>query len=254
MRMKSTIRVILLPTLMVTLWSILSIYRIVNPVALPTPESVIKEFWTLIFNLQLFEHISTSLIRVLMGYSIGSLIGIVLGISMGLSPKIERMLNIPTAMQRNIPPVAWIPLAILWFGLGTAPAIFLITLATIPAVLINTIVGVRETKVVLYKAAITLGIKPNTLPMFSQVIFPAALPFILNGLRIGIGSAWTAIVAAEMIAAKSGLGYMLIWGQETLQTQQIILALLLIGGIGYLLDHSLAKISAKLTFWKEMEV
>jgi|GEM_PF-3226217 len=254
MPVKSIVRVILLPTLMVILWSILSTYQIVNPVALPNPEAVIKEFWTLLFNTQLLEHISTSLIRVLMGYSIGSLIGIVLGIFMGLSPRIERMLNMPAAMQRNIPPVAWIPLAILWFGLGTAPAVFIIMLATIPPVLINTIVGVRETKIVLYKAAMTLGIKPNSLTMFSRITFPAAFPFILNGLRIGIGSAWTGIVAAEMIAAKSGLGYMLVWGQETLQTPQIILALLLIGGIGYLFDRGLAKITAKLAFWKAMEV
>ena len=100
----------------------------------------------------------------------------------------------------------------------------------------------------------SLGAEKNSMQMFLRITLPAAFPFILTGLRISIGTAWTGIVAAEMIAAKSGLGYMMIWGQQTMATQQIILGILLIGLLGLCLDSTIAAISKRFDYWKSMEI
>ena len=251
---KTNFNLLVFPFVLFVVWAVLAELRIVSSIVLPKPETVMREFGSLLHDGQLLRHLSASLFRFFSGYMIGSTIGMVLGIMMGKLITAEYLFNLPAVIQRNIPPIAWIPIAILWFGLGNSSAIFIITLAAIPPALLNTFAGVRETRKVLYLAAMSLGAEKNSMQMFLRITLPAAFPFILTGLRISIGTAWTGIVAAEMIAAKSGLGYMMIWGQQTMATQQIILGILLIGLLGLCLDSAIAAITKRFDYWKSMEI
>lgn len=254
MRKKINFRLLAFPFMILTIWFVLTHMQIVGNIVLPKPEAVVNEFVLLLSNGQLFRHLSASLFRFFAGYLIGSSIGVVLGLIMGKLIIAEYIFNSPAVIQRNIPPIAWIPIAILWFGLGNSSAIFIITLAAIPPALLNTFTGVRETRNVFYLAAMSLGARNNSYHMLLRITLPAAFPYILTGLRISIGTAWTGIVAAEMIAAKSGLGYMMIWGQQTMVTQQIYLGILLIGLLGFCLDSAIAVIIRRFDYWKSMEI
>ena len=148
---------------------------------------------------------------------------------------------------RPIPPIAYIPLAILWFGLGNPPAVFLIAIGAFFPVLVNTIAGVRNVDGIYLRAAKNLGVGRMT--MFTRIMLPAATPYILTGVRIGIGTAFIVVIVSEMIAVNDGLGFRILEAREFMWSDKIIAGMFMIGLIGLAIDSGVSRLNSHLLRW-----
>ena len=185
---------------------------------LPEPFAVLKAGVTLALSGELWQHVKVSAVRALTGFAIGGGLGLVLGLLTGSFRKLEVALDTTLQMIRNIPPLALIPLVILWFGIGETARIFLVAIGVAFPIYINTYHGVRSVDPGLIEMSKTYGL--TTWQMFRQVILPGALPSILVGLRYALGIMWLTLIVAETIAATSGIGYVTMNAREFLQTQR----------------------------------
>ncbi|HTG02339.1 MAG TPA: ABC transporter permease, partial [Nitrospirota bacterium] len=192
-----------------------------------------------------------SIMRVLGGFGIGAALGLVLGLLMGGSSVFYALFNPLIQILRPIPPIAYIPLAILWFGLGNPPAFFLISLGAFFPVLMNTISGVRHVDPLFIRAAQNMGAGGMTL--FLRIMIPAALPYILTGLRVGIGVAFIVVIVAEMIAVNNGLGYRILEAREYLWSDKIIAGMITIGILGLAIDIGMSRINRYLLRWHQRQ-
>jgi len=201
----------------------------------PTPWAVVTGALELAQDGTLWEHITASLTRVGIGFGLAMLVGIPLGLWMGWVDAAYRTFNPIFQMLRPISPIAWIPLAILWFGVGEVSPIFLIFIAAVFPMIVQTASGVHTIERRYLHAAENFGVSRARL--FRQVIVPAVLPEIVVGMRIGLGVAWLVVVAAEMIALRSGLGYLIIDSRNAGNRYDLVIAgMIIIGLIGLLLD------------------
>jgi NitT/TauT family transport system permease protein len=201
----------------------------------PTPWAVVTGTWELIENGTLWQHISASLIRVGMGFGLAVCVAVPLGLWMGWVRGAYRMLNPIFQILRPISPIAWIPIAILWFGVGDASPIYLIFISSVFPMVVQTTVGVHTIEKRYLRAAENFGVSRRTL--FTRVVIPAVLPQIVVGMRIGLGVAWLVVVAAEMIALHSGLGYMIMDSRNAGNRYDLVIAgMIIIGLIGLSLD------------------
>jgi NitT/TauT family transport system permease protein len=201
----------------------------------PTPWQVVTGALELIRDGTLFEHIGASLLRVTTGFLLAVAIGVPLGLWMGWVQGAFKTLNPIFQMLRPISPIAWIPIAILWFGVGNASPIYLIFISSIFPMIVQTTSGVHTIEKRYLWAAENFGVSRATL--FSQVVIPAVLPQIIVGMRIGLGVAWLVVVAAEMIALRSGLGYLIIDSRNAGNRYDLVIAgMIIIGLIGLMLD------------------
>ncbi len=183
----------------------------------------------------LLHHIVASLMRVAVGYLGAAALAIPLGVAMGWSAAAYRALNPVIQMLRPISPIAWIPLAILWFGVGNASPIFLIFLSSFFPMVVGTIAGVHAVERHYVRAAENFGI--TGLPLLRHVVVPAAMAQIVTGMRIGLGVAWLVVVAAEMVAIDSGLGFLIIDSRNAGNRYDLVVAaMVIIGVIGFALD------------------
>jgi NitT/TauT family transport system permease protein len=183
----------------------------------------------------LWEHIGASLFRVGTGFGLAVVVGVPLGLWMGWVKGAYVTLNPIFQMLRPISPIAWIPIAILWFGVGNVSPIFLIFLSSLFPMIVQTTAGVHTIEQRYLRAAANFGVSRRTL--FRQVVIPAVLPQIIVGMRIGLGVAWLVVVAAEMIALRSGLGYLIIDSRNAGNRYDLVVAsMIIIGLIGLLLD------------------
>src|SRR5207237_6867995 len=187
-------------------------------------------------------------LRVFGGFALASVLGILAGVAIGWSRLFEKALEPTLQMLRPIPPVSWIPLAIIWFGIADKPAIFLVFLGAIFPVLMNTIHGVKTVDHNLVRAGAMMGATERQL--LASIVFPAALPSILSGLRIAIGSAWMLTVTAEMVAVKSGLGYVLWDSYYFLRYDLVLVAIISIVLVGYLSVLALNAIMVPVLRWQ----
>jgi NitT/TauT family transport system permease protein len=255
---------ILLPAILVVLWEALSRGGVISPHILPAPSQVFLRWIDYARPRELYDSGKTNIVawlfsgelphdtfatfvRVLGGFAIGALPALMLGLLMGASTFIYRLFNPLIQILRPIPPIAYIPLAILWFGLGNPPAFFLISLGAFFPVLMNTISGVRHVDRLLIRAARNLGANGPTL--FLRIILPAAMPHILTGLRVGIGVAFIVVIVAEMIAVNSGLGYRILEAREFLWSDKIIAGMITIGLLGLAIDTAMSRINHYLLRW-----
>ena len=202
---------------------------------LPPPMLAAHEFWALFASGELFVHTATSLARVFSAWTITGAIAIPLGLAMGSSRRLERIVDPFVEIFRPISPLAWIPLAILWFGIGEAGKVFVVCVATLFPTLLATIAGVKRIDPVMVHAGQVLGCTDRP-SLFRKVIFPAALPSIVVGLRISFGTGWAAIIAAELVAARSGLGYLIANGMEILRADKVLVGMAMIGILGVCFD------------------
>ena len=183
----------------------------------------------------LLNYVGASLMRVSVGYFGAAALAIPLGVAMGWYPGLYRALNPVIQMLRPISPIAWIPLAILWFGVGNASPIFLIFLSSFFPMVVGTIAGVHSVERQYIRAAENFGI--TGLKLLRQVVVPAAMAQIVTGMRIGLGVAWLVVVAAEMVAINSGLGYLIIDARNAGNRYDLVVAgMVFIGVIGFFLD------------------
>jgi ABC-type nitrate/sulfonate/bicarbonate transport system, permease component len=192
-------------------------------------------------------HIFWSLSRVLIGFALGSLVGTILGIMMGWFKVVSAIFRPIFEILRPIPPIAWIPLSIVWFGLGEGSKYFLIFYSAFCAVTMNAYSGVRSVDQELIGAAKMLG--ANNRQVFTSIVIPASIPHIFAGLQIAIGTSWATVVAAEMVRSAEGVGWIIIKGQDSNSTVQILVGIVAIGIVGYILAVTMRMLEARLCRW-----
>ncbi|MDT0158214.1 ABC transporter permease [Microbacterium sp. ARD32] len=223
---------------------------IVNPAgSLPSPLAVLVRFGELIAVGTLLPDLGASLSRVLMGFAIGTGLAIPLGFLMGWYRPVRAVLEPWTQFFRMIPPLAIIPLAIVLMGIGEVPKVFVITLAAFLVSIVATFQGVLNVDRTLINAGRVLGASDVTI--FRRIVVPASLPFIMVGMRQGLGAAWATLVAAELIAAQAGIGYRMQQAQIYYDLPTIFVGLVSIGVIGLIMDRILLWADKHLTSWQE---
>lgn len=239
----STFHAWLLPiataALFVGIWDIA--VRISGSDLFPTPWQVVLGIVELIEKGLLLRYIVASLFRVTWGFSLAVIVGVPLGLALGWFKPAYQAMNPMIQVFRPISPIAWIPVAILWFGVADTAPIFLIFLASVFPITVSATAAVRNMQLVYLRAAQNFGLQG--IQLFKRVIFPAALPQIITGLRIALGIAWLVVVAAEMIAVNSGLGYLIIDARNAGKRYDLVVAgMVLIGLIGLGLDLLIRKL------------
>jgi len=262
---RQIIRSTIIPVALLVGWELLSRKQVFNPQSLPAPTQVFfrwiayarplepfdptqMSYFMWLFSGELPHDLLATFLRVLVGFLIGATLAILLGLLMGNFERIHLLFNALIQILRPIPPIAYVPLSILWFGLGNPPAYFLISLGAFFPVLMNTISGVRNVDAIYIRAARNLGAGKTTL--FVRVIVPASLPHILTGLRVGIGVAFICVIVAEMIAVNNGLGYRIIEAREYFWSDKIIAGMITIGLLGLAIDTVMSRINNYLLRWR----
>lgn len=225
-----------LPVGIVAVWQLASSVGWLSTRILPSPEGVVTAFWTLSASGELWQHLAISSWRALIGFSIGGSLGLILGLISGLSRWGERLLDTSIQMLRNVPHLALIPLVILWFGIDESAKIFLVALGTLFPIYINTWHGIRNIDRGLVEMARSYGL--SGIPLFIHVILPGALPSIMVGVRFALGLMWLTLIVAETISANSGIGYLAMNAREFLQTDVVVVAIILYALLGKLADVS----------------
>lgn len=232
-RIKNVMPSLILMALLVALWWAVVVKT--DSLIFPTPGQVLTGTLELAADGTLWEHIRASLFRVGTGFLIAVLVAVPVGLWMGRVDAVYRTLNPVFQIMRPISPIAWIPLAILWFGVGDVSPVFLIFIAAVFPMIVQTAAGVHTIERRYLHAAENFGVSRATL--FRRVIVPAVLPEIVVGMRIGLGVAWLVVVAAEMIALHSGLGYLIIDSRNAGNRYDLVIAgMIIIGLIGLMLD------------------
>jgi sulfonate transport system permease protein len=239
--------VTIVPVLLLIVWELCSNWGIVQSTLLPSPSLIFNTFIDLLLSGDLFRHLGVSIGRVLQGYFIGALSGILIGIFCGLFKKTDTALSLILGFLRPIPVIAWVPVFILWMGIDEASKITVIAIGSFWPVLINVIDGIRNVDKKYLEVARIL--EKNKLQILVKVIFPSALPNIFTGLRVGIGIAWMCVVGAELIAASSGIGYLIMYSRELLQSDVMYVGVFSIGITGFLIDKLLKIVEQKLLKW-----
>lgn len=246
-KIQDTILYLALPVLILILWKSADLLGLIKPYTMPTPEKVVLTAIEFIKNGTLFINISASFIRVLEGFFIACVLAMLLGIGMGLSKKLNLFSELTIQILKPIPPIAWIPLAILWFGIGETSKVFIIALGAFFPILLNVVEGIKNIDEKYLEVAKVYEVPRRR--FIKNVILPGALPSIMTGIRVGLGNAWVCVVAAEMIAATKGVGYMLTDGRSLSRPDMVILGMLIIGIVGKLMDDVLKRFSDKLVKW-----
>ena len=237
---------------LLTLWTLLAVTHWVPAVALPTPLRVLRDFVQATRvgygGSSLPAQAAISILRIGVGFVGAVILGIPVGLAMGGSRFIHAAVDPLLQFLRPVPPLAFIPLLVIWFGIGELSKMLLIFFCTLPIVIINTASGVAAVPPLRLQVAACLG--ASRWQMFRRVLLPSVLPDVLTGMRVGIGIAWTCLVAAEMVAASRGLGWMVLQAGNNLQTGMVFVAIISIGILGYGMDRLLALLESWAVPWK----
>ncbi|EIQ77595.1 MULTISPECIES: taurine ABC transporter permease TauC [Citrobacter] len=243
-----------LGTLVVILavWWTVAALQLISPLFLPAPGQVLQKLITIagpqgFMDATLWQHLAASLARIVIALLAAVLLGVPVGIAMGLSPTMRGILDPIIELYRPVPPLAYLPLMVIWFGIGETSKILLIYLAIFAPVAMSALAGVRSAQQVRVRAAQSLGASRAQVLWF--VILPGALPEILTGLRIGLGVGWSTLVAAELIAATRGLGFMVQSAGEFLATDVVLAGIAVIAVIAFILELGLRALQRRLTPW-----
>ncbi|MDR0656036.1 MAG: ABC transporter permease [Treponema sp.] len=246
------VNVIALPLIVVLVWQIVSTSGIFNPILMPSLGTIGKSFVKSLQTGQLAEDMQVSLIRVLRGFFYAVVLGIVFGIIMGIFSRIDKFFSAVFNAIRQIPSLAWVPLLILWFGIGETSKLILIIKAAFFPVLLNTIEGIRCLPASYLELSRLYRI--NRKDQILKMYIPSALPFIFTGLRLAAGSAWIAVVASEIIVATSGLGHRINDARNFMRSDIVIVNMIVIGVIGVVMDFLLKQLEKYLPFGKYQRV
>ena len=223
-----------LPAALVAFWQVAAQAGWLSSRILPEPWQVLTAFWSLAESGELWSHLRTSLWRAAVGFGIGAGLGLLLGLLNGSSRRAETLLDTTLQMIRNIPALALIPLVILWFGIDETAKLFLLAVGVFFPVYLNTFHGIRSADQGLIEMARSYGLSGWAL--YRDVILPAALPSILVGVRFSLGLVWVLLIVAETISAQSGIGYMTMNAREFLQTDVVLVGILLYALLGKAAD------------------
>ncbi|MFZ1726239.1 MAG: ABC transporter permease subunit [Albidovulum sp.] len=233
-------------------WWLVTAMGWVKPLFVPSPMSIVAKFisiWNAGYTGTPFlEHVWISTLRVFGAFTLACVIGLPLGLAMGMSPVMSGIFDPPIEFYRPIPPLAYLPLMIIWFGIGETSKILLIFLSVFAPVVLGARSGVKSAAIEQIHAAYSFG--ATRWQVMRYVIMPSALPEILTAMRIGIGFGWTTLVAAEMVAATKGLGYMVLSASQFLQTPVVIMGIFIIAIIAFAFDMLVRFVERRLVPWK----
>ena len=237
----------------IALWHLVTaVFGIVSPARFPTPLEVAASLQQIVVegysNARWHEHVLRSVLLVTMGFVVASSVGVVLGLAMGASRSVEAFVNPIFLLLRPIPPLAWIPLAIVWLGLGDAAKIMVIFVAAFVPSVINSYTGVRQIDAPIFEASAMLDVKGWR--YWREVLIPGALPSIFTGLRLSLQAAWTTLVAAELIGAVAGLGQILNQAAQDIYPGMIAFAMAWVALLGAVMTWALAQFEKRALPWR----
>jgi len=259
-RLRGVALYVVFPIAALVVWQALAVAEIYRRGVLPAPTDVVVVWYDMLtgqlgaagrYTGQWWDHAVSSTWRVFVGFAWGASLGIMLGLMIGLSRTAEKVLDPTIQVLRNIPVTAWVPLSLVFFGIGNPPAIFLIGLGAFFPTVVNTTHGVRQINTTLYKAAMMMG--ANERELTRRVILPGSLPSIMTGVRLSMGIAWVLVVVAEILAVRSGLGYLLNDSYLFYRNDVVIASMLSIGLLGFLSDRVVVLIRDRILEWNRLE-
>ena len=236
----------------VLLWQVVSMAGVFPAFALPSPVAVWRAFVDIVRDgyggQSLLGDILISCFRIVIGFVGAVAIGVPVGLLMSRNKIVNDIIDPLLQFVRPVPPLAYIPLLVVWFGIGELPKAILILVGTIPVIIIGTMSGVKSTPPLRIAVARTLG--ATNAQIFRRIVLPSALPEIFTAMRVGIGVAWTCLVAAELIAASSGLGWLVQFAGQALQVSVVIVGIVIIGVIGYAMELVIRKVENWVVPWR----
>jgi len=236
----------------IIVWQLVTALQLFPPIALPSPIAVWHAFVLLLMQgyggHSLFDDIWISVVRIVIGFTGAVVLGVPIGLGMARSALIFKTVDPFLQFIRPVPPLAYIPLLVVWFGIGELPKILLILVGTVPVIIIGTVSGVKGTPKLRLSVARTLG--ASEAQIFRHVILPSVLPEIFTAMRVGIGVAWTCLVAAELIAADEGLGWLVQYAGQALQVAIVIVGIIVIGILGYAMELLIRIVERRAVPWR----
>ncbi|GGD61826.1 ABC transporter permease subunit [Caballeronia grimmiae] len=235
------------PAIVVLLWEAAARLGLIAPQVLPAPSSVFATAANMTQNGELFIHLGVSLLRAAGGFIIGGSIGLALGVLVGFSPFAQALLDRPIQMIRAVPFLAMLPLVIVWFGVGEVAKIFLVALAVLFPIYINTMLGIRQIDPKLMELARVIGM--SRAGVVRRIVIPGAMPSILTGVRYALAHAWLALVIAETLATTRGIGFLAMDAREFLNTNVILLTIIIYAIIGVVADALVRMLESRLLSW-----
>jgi NitT/TauT family transport system permease protein/sulfonate transport system permease protein len=218
-----------------------------NTSGLPSLQEIVKAIVNNFSHIEIYQHIIASLSRVIIGVFVATIVGVSLGLFTAHFEKI-RFLTMYIDILKPIPPIAWIPIAIILFGLSEISSYFIVFIGAFFPIFSNTYYGAKSIPVIYKNCALSFDLSPRT--YFMKILLPYTLPYIISGIKIGIGMGWMSVIAAELIGAQSGLGYYIQLNRLILQSDNVIVGMLTIGIVGYGLQKIVEKLESKLLAWK----
>jgi len=235
------------PAIVVLLWEAAARLGLIAPQVLPAPSSVFATAANMTQNGELFIHLGVSLLRAAGGFVIGGSIGLALGVLVGFSPFAQALLDRPIQMIRAVPFLAMLPLVIVWFGVGEVAKIFLVALAVLFPIYINAMLGIRQIDPKLMELARVIGM--SRAGVVRRIVIPGAMPSILTGVRYALAHAWLALVIAETLATTRGIGFLAMDAREFLNTNVILLTIIIYAIIGVVADALVRMLESRLLSW-----
>ena len=241
----------MVPVALLAIWEAASWSGALPDYLLPSPPDVVRGFVEITLDGTLAKDLLASCKRSLAGFAIATALAVPLGVAIGWFRGVRKSTYFTLLLLMPIPITAWISVAIVWFGIGDSSAIFLVALGAAVPILINTVHGVEWVDKLYVEAALTLGTGPRSI--LWRIVLPAALPNILTGLRLGLRNSWAGLVVAEMIGARSGVGY-LIWDSRLLMRSDLLITgMLIVGVLGSVSDYLMELLSQRLLHWRRSE-
>lgn len=235
--------------ILISVWEILSRTGVVPAYQLPAPSVILETIFGLAADGSLWGHIGITVYRVFIGFLIGTAFAVILGAVVGFYSKAEQIFDPMIQAFRSIPSLAWVPLFILWMGIGEPSKVTMIAVGVFFPVYLNVVSGIGGVDRKLIEVGKMYGL--NTFQLIKRVILPASLPSFLTGLRSGLGLGWMFVVAAELMGASTGLGYLLVLGQNTLSPETILASIVLFAIIGKLSDWILKTVELRSLHWQD---
>lgn len=237
---------------LIAIWELVTLFGLIPPLYLPSPQAVLRKLWdvssTGYMDATLWQHLSSSLVRIGLALVSAVLFAVPVGLAIGLNRFAKSIIDPLIEFYRPVPPLAYLPLIVIWFGIGEFAKVFLIFLAVFAPIVVATAAGVQKVDPVRIRVTQSLG--GSRWQVIRYVVLPSALPDILTGVRIGLGTGWSTLVAAELIAATQGLGFMIQSASQFLVTDLVITGILVIALIAYLLEIGLRQLQHKLAPWQ----
>ncbi len=222
-----------------------------NPELMPTPVETAKQLVNMVMEpsggATLFEHVGASFMRVISAYFLATVAGVLMGVGFGWSKAFREYVCPIFEILRPIPPIAWIPLVIIWFGIGEASKIAIVFIGAFVPVVANTYSGMMQMDPIYEKAGKVLG--ANRRELLFEIVIPASFPHILAAMKIALSQSWACVIAAEMIASEKGLGYLIVRSMESGNMGNILISLIFISGISFLLSYLFTKLEAIICPW-----